>query len=42
MSNYKKVVEQDGFYYEKIKVDTAQGKAYANLHLPKKMEKITQ
>lgn len=36
MANYQKIVEQDGFYYEKIQVDTPQGKAYANLHLPKK------
>lgn len=34
MRNYQKVVEEDGFYYEKIEVDTPQGKAYANLHLP--------
>ncbi|GLI55177.1 UPF0255 protein [Propionigenium maris DSM 9537] len=36
MENYQKVVEEDGFYYEKIEVDTPQGKAYANLHLPEK------
>jgi|GEM_PF-2082110 len=36
MRNYQKVVEEDGFYYEKIEVDTPQGKAYANLHLPEK------
>lgn len=39
MRNYQKAVEEDGFYYEKIEVDTPQGKAYANLHLPDKSGK---
>lgn len=34
MKNYEKMVEEDGYYYEKIEVETPQGKAYANLHLP--------
>ena len=34
MRNYVRMVEGDGFYYEKIEVETPQGEAYANLHLP--------
>lgn len=37
MENHKKQVLADGFGFEKIEVETPQGSAYANLHLPKEV-----